>query len=136
MFSVFGLIASAIACACMAATLRSYRADILEFLARVQADLVEIKIDSRENFAEVKAGVAELKDHRGLRRRTVNAIKLAAVIQLVLIVTLWGMWLSWTTSCDARLSQQIQDLQQSFNFQIQHIQSGIEAVSPAWSCCH
>jgi hypothetical protein len=62
MFSVFGLIASAIACACMAATLRSYRADILEFLARVQADLVEIKIDSRENFAEVKAGVAELKD--------------------------------------------------------------------------
>jgi hypothetical protein len=66
----------------------------------------------------------------------VNAIKLAAVIQLVLIVTLWGMRLSWTTSCDARLSQQIQDLQQSFNFQIQHIQSGIEAASPAWSCCH
>jgi hypothetical protein len=48
MFSALGLTASAIACGFMAMTLRSYRADILEFLARVQADLMIIKTDVGE----------------------------------------------------------------------------------------
>jgi hypothetical protein len=61
MFSVLGLTASAIACGFMAMTLRSYRADILEFLSRIRADLAELKIDARENFAEVKADLVEIK---------------------------------------------------------------------------
>jgi hypothetical protein len=57
-----------------------------------------------------------------------NAIKLAAVAQLILIIALWVMWLSWTASCDARLDQQMQTFLQSFDAQTQHIQDQLKAL--------